>query len=167
MIAQLKLTAIIAAASVAVGAAGGWKVASWHYQAREARAVKAAAAADRANLLDIIEIQKGQIRAATEVSDGYQAELTRLGNGGVLTPVVRVRDCPRIPSSGPSATGATPSGPDAAGQAGGLVPPADARDSGLSRDIGPDLMALVAEADKCSAQLRALQSWVKRTSVLP
>ena len=57
MIAQLKLTAIIAAASVAVGAAGGWKVASWHYQAREARAVKAAAAADRANLLDIIEIQ--------------------------------------------------------------------------------------------------------------
>ena len=100
-----------------------------------------------------------QQRASYEASEGYQRELETLRNRPVSTRIVRVL-VPARPTL--PAPGATPGGPDGASQAGGVVH--DGAGQTTSRDIGPDLNALMMEADRCSAQLRGLQTWVALTS---
>lgn len=96
-----------------------------------------------------------QERISREASSNYQDELGRILGSPLPAPVIRVLyNAPTDPVS------ITVSGSDEARQAGGVLPEA------ATRDIGPELDALMREADACSAQLRALQEFDRKRSAL-
>lgn len=95
------------------------------------------------------------LRASQAASEEYASELEAIRNRPVSRRVVRLCSAADVPVPGTSE-----GDPGGAGGAGG-VPAPDGSDPRPGPDIGPDLMKLAQDADQCSAQLRALQGWIK------
>jgi hypothetical protein len=138
-----------------IGFGAGWQIQGWRAGAARASAVESARAAEKAAQQGVIDSLKSDIKAATESSNGYQAELTRLRNAA--RPVsVRVCESARSAPADLPRTADTSSGSSPTTEAGRVLP------EQAGNDIGPDLAALADEADRCSAQLRGLIDWVRR-----
>lgn len=150
----------IAAVVLAVLGWAGFIVHGWHRDAGRMAAAEADRDAIKAQAAQTIASLQESIVAAQAASQGYQNELSTLRAAARPVPAVRV--CKPAGGSVP-AVAAAARRPDAAGPPAGVVPGAVGGDSGVSRDIGPDLAALTDEADRCSAQLRGLQAWVQAT----
>jgi hypothetical protein len=151
-ILYLRLVGVIAAALVFAllwVTVSGWRDDSRALADSEARY----AALERQTAETIATMQRHQ-EAAYRASEGYQNELQSLRGRPDRTRTVRVCNDPaagRVPAAGPAAGG--PHGP---GETARLVP----ADVGQSvRDV--DVTDLLLEADRCSAQLRALQAWTR------
>jgi len=103
-------------------------------------------------------------RKANAASDQYQKKLAELDAARADIPVRTVRLCNGPKPVSATAARATPGGPDAASTE-GLQEAAgsDTRDrwSDDGPDIGPELYAVADDGDKCSAQVDALQAWIR------
>lgn len=132
-----------------------------HYKHLEAKAERVDAAEARAeaveaNARQTLSKMAADQKASQKASEGYLNEIASLR----ARPVGPVRVS--IPARVPAPRAAT-GRPDAEVPPSGVVPGGVESDSGVSRDIGPDLSALMVEADKCSAQLRGLEAWITAT----
>lgn len=114
--------------------------------------------AEAANRLEVqyaalVAVTRERERNAAETQARYQTELEGLRAGRAAgARVIRMCDAPRsVP-----AAGGTTGQPDGAPASAGSVP----QEPG--RDIGPALYREADRADELSAQLRALQDWVRR-----
>lgn len=142
---------LIAYGLLAAGLVGGWfYVGHLQDEAREAKALRSQYAA-------LIAITRERERNNAENQRGYLAELERLraGRAGGAR-VVRVCN----DAAAGAASGRPAGESDGAAAAAGGVPP-QARP-----DLGPSLYAEADRADELSAQLRALQDWVRRNHPL-
>ncbi len=152
----IRLAAVLVAALVI--AFGVVTVKKWHRDSLALASVEAERDEIAAQAQAALSILAAQQRAAYEASEGFQREVQELRDRPVPVRTVRVY----VPArAAVPATGSTAGRPDAGAQASGVVHPGAG--PALSRDIGPDLYALTLEADRCSAQLRALQGWVAAT----
>lgn len=136
-----------------LGFLGGWKVQGWRYEASLAEAVQTAHRAEKQAQLRVINSLKTDIKAGQESSNAYQNELARLRAN---PPVIRVRERARCPAADLPRESTTPSGSDAAAEAGGVVP-------GEGENNHRLITEMVDAGDQCSAQLRALIDWVNKT----
>lgn len=135
----------------------GLTVNHWRVRAHETDAAEARADAAEANARATLAKMLANEKAAQAASQEFQREIDSLSHRP--PPVVRVcRTAPAVPARGQPARR-----PDAASEAPGLVQGGTGPDTGISRDIGPDLAALMDDADRCSAQLRGLEAWIKAT----
>jgi hypothetical protein len=106
---------------------------------------------ERRWLLEKVNVEKQRAAdalAAQGVSNAYQLRLVDLENAARNRPTRVVRLCDdqvRVPSAGGGSDGSSE---------GGVSHPA-------GPDIGRGLEDLAKDADKCAAQLKALQDWVK------
>ena len=156
-LAWIRLGAVIVAAFVIAFAVV--RVQKWRDDSHALAAAQARTEQVEREAAQAIATLQAQHRAAYAASKGYQNELEDLRNRPAGARVVRVL----VPAAAPvRAPGSTPRGPDAAGQVAGVV--LDPVGETASRDISPDLGALMLSADACSAQLRGLQAWVRSVS---
>ena len=145
------------AAIVAAIFGAGWKTGSSLTTARWEHAAAKQAADYQSSLKAAREAEIASYEKSQVISNDYQAKLTDLEYKyraalGRIGPVrVRVGSST---AGGLPKTGTTPGGPDAAHD-GTDVPGA----AGSDTDIGPDLVTLARDADKCREQLTALQAW--------
>lgn len=151
----IKIGIFVAIVAVIFGA--GWKVGASLTESRWQAAAAKQAQDYRDNLARAREAERTSYDKAQAASNDYQQKLTDLEGKyraalGRLGPV-RVRVGPAS-AGGLPATGAAPGGSDAA-RDGADVPGA----AGSDPDIGPDLVTLARDADKCREQLTALQAW--------
>jgi hypothetical protein len=106
---------------------------------------------ERRWLLEKVDVERQRAAdalAAQGVSNAYQLRLVDLENAARNRPTRIVRLCNdpvQVPGAGSGSDGSA---------AGGLPPTA-------GPDIGRGLEDLAKDADKCAAQLKALQDWVK------
>lgn len=152
MIPNLRL-GLYVAACVALAGLGLWIVSlkdkADRVDAAEAR--MAQLAADYAQRLRQLESERN---AAQEASDSYAEELIALRAARAPARVVRV--CPDTRAHVPAAPGPA-AGADAPPTPGGALPPVP------GPDIGQRLYSDAERADELSAQLRALQGWIRET----
>lgn len=135
----------------------GYRVEKWHTDSLRVASVEAEAKRTTEQASQALQIQAKQLRASYEASEGYQREIETLHSTSVVIPAVRVCvPTPRLPPASPAS-----SRPDATPPASGVVPAETSGDPGVN--IGPDLAELADRGDRCSAQLRALQGWVRAT----
>ena len=127
-----------------------------HFQTARLNALKKDYAAESA----AHDTTKGQLKVerdnavkARKASNDYQTELEALRAAAAVGPRV-VRVCLGTAANVPTAA----SGPATAGSE-GLQDPTRP-DTGISRDIGPELYALADEADRCAVQRDALIRYV-------
>lgn len=137
---------------LAAALVGGWFYLG-HLQ-DEAEAAKGL----RAQYAALVAITRERARNDAETQTRYQTELDGLrADRARGARVIRVCDAPRpVPASG-AAAGQSDGAPASPGQL-----PAEP-----GRDLGPALYAEADRADELSAQLRALQDWIRREHPAP
>lgn len=146
---ELRLLGYALLATALVG--GWWYVGHLQDRAEAATRLEVAYSA-------LVAVTRERERNAAETQTRYQAELDglRAGRAAGARPI-RVCDAPRpVP-----ATGA------AAGQSDGAAAPAGDVPAEPGRDLGPALYAEADRADELSAQIRALQDWIRREHPAP
>ena len=104
-----------------------------------------------------LDHERASRKRAEEASNAYQREIADLRIAPVDVPVVRLcRYAGPVPAAGNPARE-----PDAAAAGTGSDAGATSGDPAPGPDIGPDLMRFALRCDEISAQLRALQSWLR------
>lgn len=146
---ELRLAAYALLAAVLVG--GWWYVGHLQDRAEAATRLEVAYSA-------LVAVTRERERNAAETQTRYQTELDGLRAGRTAgARVIRVCDAPRpVPASG-----------SAAGQPDGSPAGAGSVQAEPGRDLGPALYGEADRADELSAQLRALQDWIRREHPAP
>jgi hypothetical protein len=133
----------------------GVTVAEWRQGYHQKEAAEAAAARVARESAAAMAILAEQHRVALATSQGFQNErdeLRKAADAAGPAPVLRV--CRPASVSAADATGRTIPGPDA------VTPGAGGREEAVDLDTGP-IFAIADRCDAVSAQLRALQAWVR------
>lgn len=137
----------------------GWlalTVNGWHKDSLRVAAVEARSAEIAKQAAQTIALVQSQLKSSQEASRGYSEELETLRSARKPAPVVRL--C--RPAANPVPAGSDP----AARVDGGAAPAGLVReDAAGDREVGQALFNVAEEGDRCSAQVRALQGWIKAT----